>query len=47
MSEEDKISNEASKEDLEKALYERVQDIPTIMNMFHSIRDSEKGKKDE
>lgn len=46
MSESEKLQNKLSEEDLEKALHERLQDIPKIMEMFHSIRDSEKDKKD-
>lgn len=47
MSETEKLQNKLSEEDLEKALYERLQDIPKIMEMFHTIRDTEKNKKDE
>lgn len=47
MSEKENTISEISKEDLEKALHERVADIPRIMGILHDIRDSEKGKKDE
>jgi hypothetical protein len=47
MGESEKVNTELSKEDLEKSLYERLQDIPKIMNMFHAIRDLQKEKKTE